>query len=42
MNVELRFQQLMSRIVALTGVFPYLPQMIESFGVPTNEVAKWV
>ncbi|KAF2415505.1 permease of the major facilitator superfamily [Tothia fuscella] len=27
--------------VALTGVFPYLPEMIESFGVPPNEVAKW-
>jgi hypothetical protein len=27
--------------VALTGVFPYLPEMIESFGVPQKEVAKW-
>jgi MFS family permease len=27
--------------VALTGVFPYLPEMIESFNVPPNEVAKW-
>jgi MFS family permease len=27
--------------VALTGVFPYLPEMIESFGVPQNQVAQW-
>jgi MFS family permease len=27
--------------VALTGVYPYLPEMIESFNVPQNEVAKW-
>jgi MFS family permease len=27
--------------VALTGVFPYLPEMIESFGVATNDVARW-
>ena len=27
--------------VALTSVFPYLPEMIESFDVPKNEVAKW-
>ncbi|MCJ1353648.1 MAG: hypothetical protein MMC33_003635 [Icmadophila ericetorum] len=27
--------------VALTSVFPYLPEMIESFNVPRNEVAKW-
>ncbi|KAF2664529.1 MFS transporter [Microthyrium microscopicum] len=27
--------------VALTGVFPYLPEMIESFNIPHNEVAKW-
>ncbi|MCJ1245879.1 hypothetical protein MMC30_003083 [Trapelia coarctata] len=27
--------------VALSSVFPYLPEMIESFNVPRNEVAKW-
>ena len=27
--------------IALTSVFPYLPEMIESFGVPTNDVASW-
>ncbi|KAI9047593.1 hypothetical protein LZ554_008306 [Drepanopeziza brunnea f. sp. 'monogermtubi'] len=27
--------------VALTSVFPYLPEMIESFGVPKSEVAWW-
>jgi hypothetical protein len=27
--------------VALTGVFPYLPEMIESFDVPRDQVAKW-
>jgi len=27
--------------VALTSVFPYLPEMIESFHIPKNEVAKW-
>jgi hypothetical protein len=27
--------------VALTGVFPYLPEMIESFDVPHDQVAKW-
>src|SRR5271154_1934200 len=27
--------------VALTSVFPYLPEMIESFNVPTEKVAKW-
>jgi len=27
--------------IALSSVFPYLPEMIESFGVPTNEVSKW-
>ncbi|OAA68187.1 major facilitator superfamily transporter [Niveomyces insectorum RCEF 264] len=27
--------------VALTSVFPYLPEMIQSFGVPKDEVAKW-
>jgi MFS family permease len=27
--------------MALTSVYPYLPEMIESFGVPPNEVGKW-
>lgn len=27
--------------VALTGVFPYLPEMIESFNVPHAEVGNW-
>ncbi|KAI9870796.1 MAG: hypothetical protein M1830_003795 [Pleopsidium flavum] len=27
--------------VALTSVFPYLPEMIESFNVPKNRVAYW-
>ncbi|KAF2840990.1 MFS general substrate transporter, partial [Patellaria atrata CBS 101060] len=27
--------------IVLTSVNPYLPEMIESFGVPQNEVAKW-
>ncbi|KAK4195100.1 major facilitator superfamily domain-containing protein [Triangularia verruculosa] len=27
--------------LALTSVFPYLPEMIESFGVEKNEVARW-
>ncbi|MCJ1465269.1 hypothetical protein MMC07_003885 [Pseudocyphellaria aurata] len=27
--------------IALTSVFPYLPEMIESFDVPKNNVAKW-
>ncbi|KAK6612759.1 major facilitator superfamily transporter [Botrytis cinerea] len=27
--------------VALTSVFPYLPEMIESFGVEQKDVAKW-
>ncbi|MCJ1269927.1 hypothetical protein MMC22_009820 [Lobaria immixta] len=27
--------------IALTSVFPYLPEMIESFNVPKNNVAKW-
>ncbi|RAL09865.1 MFS transporter [Aspergillus homomorphus CBS 101889] len=28
--------------VVLTSVLPYLPEMIESVGVPKHEVAKWV
>ncbi|KAJ9152150.1 MFS transporter [Pleurostoma richardsiae] len=27
--------------LALTSVFPYLPEMIRSFGVEENQVAKW-
>ncbi|KAK3383672.1 major facilitator superfamily domain-containing protein [Lasiosphaeria ovina] len=27
--------------LALTSVFPYLPEMIKSFGVDKNEVARW-
>lgn len=27
--------------MALTSVFPYLPEMIESFGVDKDNVAKW-
>lgn len=27
--------------LALTSVFPYLPEMIKSFGIPENNVAKW-
>jgi MFS family permease len=27
--------------LALTSVFPYLPEMIESFHVPKTEIAKW-
>lgn len=27
--------------IALTSVFPYLPEMIESFKVPTGDIAKW-
>ena len=27
--------------IALSSVFPYLPEMMESFGVPKNDVSKW-
>lgn len=27
--------------ISLTSVFPYLPEMIESFGIPRNQVSKW-
>ncbi|KAL1898039.1 hypothetical protein Cpir12675_002126 [Ceratocystis pirilliformis] len=27
--------------VALMSIFPYLPEMIQSFGIPKHEVAKW-
>lgn len=25
----------------MTSVYPYLPEMIKSFGIPENNVAKW-
>ncbi|TQS37543.1 hypothetical protein Golomagni_01977 [Golovinomyces magnicellulatus] len=27
--------------VVLTSVYPYIPEMIESFGIPKNQIAKW-
>ncbi|KAF1846352.1 MFS general substrate transporter [Cucurbitaria berberidis CBS 394.84] len=27
--------------IALTSVFPYLPELMESFGVPENDIARW-
>ncbi|KAF1979047.1 MFS general substrate transporter [Bimuria novae-zelandiae CBS 107.79] len=27
--------------IALTSVFPYIPEMMESFGVPENDIARW-
>ncbi|KAF2124474.1 MFS general substrate transporter [Dothidotthia symphoricarpi CBS 119687] len=27
--------------IALTSVFPYLPEMMESFGIPQNDIARW-
>ncbi|KAH8723759.1 major facilitator superfamily domain-containing protein [Phaeosphaeriaceae sp. PMI808] len=27
--------------IALTSVFPYVPEMMESFGVPENDIARW-
>ncbi|KAF2822624.1 MFS general substrate transporter [Ophiobolus disseminans] len=27
--------------IALTSVYPYLPEMMESFGVPIEDVARW-
>ncbi|KAF2110948.1 major facilitator superfamily domain-containing protein [Lophiotrema nucula] len=27
--------------IALTSVFPYVPEMIESFGIPENDIARW-
>lgn len=27
--------------MALTSVFPYLPEMIASFGIEKNEIARW-
>lgn len=41
-NVERLTIRLTDSSVALTSVFPYLPEMIESFDVPPDEVAKWV
>lgn len=28
--------------IALTSIFPYLPEMIQSFGVPTPSISTWV
>lgn len=46
---KLPFQQLIilsicrfAEPVALNSVYPYLPEMIESFDIPKNDVAKWV
>jgi MFS family permease len=30
-----------SEPIALTSVLPYLPEMIQSFGVPRNDVGRW-
>ncbi|KAH7406449.1 major facilitator superfamily domain-containing protein [Phaeosphaeria sp. MPI-PUGE-AT-0046c] len=27
--------------IALTSVYPYVPEMMESFGVPENDIARW-
>jgi MFS family permease len=27
--------------MALTSIFPYVPEMMESFGVPENDIARW-
>ncbi|KAH7066330.1 major facilitator superfamily domain-containing protein [Paraphoma chrysanthemicola] len=27
--------------IALTSVWPYVPEMMESFGVPENDIARW-
>lgn len=27
--------------IALTSVLPYIPEMIESFGIPQNDIARW-
>ncbi|KAI4106111.1 MAG: hypothetical protein L6R37_002375, partial [Teloschistes peruensis] len=27
--------------ISFSSVFPYLPEMIESFNVPENEVGRW-
>ncbi|KAL6702787.1 hypothetical protein ACN47E_000923 [Coniothyrium glycines] len=27
--------------IALTSVFPYIPELMESFGVPENDIARW-
>ncbi|CAO2649945.1 Nn.00g012370.m01.CDS01 [Neocucurbitaria sp. VM-36] len=27
--------------IALTSVFPYMPELMESFGVPENDIARW-
>lgn len=27
--------------IALTSVYPYVPEMMESFGIPENDIARW-
>ncbi|KAI4650683.1 hypothetical protein J4E93_003040 [Alternaria ventricosa] len=27
--------------IALTSVFPYVPELMESFGIPKNDIARW-
>ena len=27
--------------IALTSVFPYVPELMESFGIPQNAIARW-
>lgn len=27
--------------IALTSVFPYMPELMESFGIPENDIARW-
>ncbi|CAE7032052.1 hypothetical protein CFE70_004532 [Pyrenophora teres f. teres 0-1] len=27
--------------IALTSVFPYVPELMESFGIPQNDIARW-
>ncbi|KAF1837135.1 MFS general substrate transporter [Decorospora gaudefroyi] len=27
--------------IALTSVFPYMPELMESFGIPKNDIARW-
>ncbi|EOA86715.1 hypothetical protein ACJQWK_08378 [Exserohilum turcicum] len=30
-----------SEPIALTSIFPYVPELMESFGVPENDIARW-
>lgn len=30
-----------SEPIALTSVFPYVPELMESFGIPKNDIARW-